>query len=216
MKIIDSFKLLVNLLRLTLLAAAVLAIIYGSWFNLLIIVITLVFTFLPRLVEKKYKIYIPLDFEFVIIFFVYACLFLGEVRGFYGRFWWWDIFLHTFSAIAFCFLGFIAFFLLFKAEKIKTHPAWIAIFSFCFSVTVAVLWEIFEFTMDQVFGTNMQKSGLMDTMGDLISASVSSLLVAVAGYIYLKSDQQSILYRWLDWIIKKIFHDRQIKKFNIL
>jgi len=49
-------------------------------------------------------------------------------------------------------------------------------------------------------------------MGDLISASVSSLLVAVAGYIYLKSDQQSILYRWLDWIIKKIFHDRQIKK----
>ncbi|HNU90144.1 MAG TPA: hypothetical protein PKJ11_02280 [bacterium] len=212
MKIIDSFKLLVNLLRLTLLAAAVLAIIYGSWFNLLIIVITLVFTFLPRLVEKKYKIYIPLDFEFVIIFFVYACLFLGEVRGFYGRFWWWDIFLHTFSAIAFCFLGFIAFFLLFKAEKIKTHPAWIAIFSFCFSLTVAVLWEIFEFTMDQVFETNMQKSGLMDTMGDLISASVSSLLVAVAGYIYLKSDQQSILYRWLDWIIKKIFHDRQIKK----
>ena len=212
MKIIDSFKLLVNLLRLTLLAAAVLAIIYGSWFNLLIIVITLVFTFLPRLVEKKYKIYIPLDFEFVIIFFVYACLFLGEVRGFYGRFWWWDIFLHTFSAIAFCFLGFIAFFLLFKAEKIKTHPAWIAIFSFCFSLTVAVLWEIFEFTMDHVFETNMQKSGLMDTMGDLISASVSSLLVAVAGYIYLKSDQQSILYRWLDWIIKKIFHDRQIKK----
>ena len=212
MKIIDSFKLLVNLLRLTLLAAAVLAIIYGSWFNLLIIVITLVFTFLPRLVEKKYKIYIPLDFEFVIIFFVYACLFLGEVRGFYGRFWWWDIFLHTFSAIAFCFLGSIAFFLLFKAEKIKTHPAWIAIFSFCFSLTVAVLWEIFEFTMDQVFETNMQKSGLMDTMGDLISASVSSLLVAVAGYIYLKSDQQSILYRWLDWIIKKIFHDRQIKK----
>ena len=212
MKIIDSFKLLVNILRLTLLAAAVLAIIYGSWFNLLIIVITLVFTFLPRLVEKKYKIYIPLDFEFVIIFFVYACLFLGEVRGFYGRFWWWDIFLHTFSAIAFCFLGFIAFFLLFKAEKIKTHPAWIAIFSFCFSLTVAVLWEIFEFTMDQVFETNMQKSGLMDTMGDLISASVSSLLVAVAGYIYLKSDQQSILYRWLDWIIKKIFHDRQIKK----
>jgi len=66
--------------------------------------------------------------------------------------------------------------------------------------------------MDQVFETNMQKSGLMDTMGDLISASVSSLLVAVAGYIYLKSDQQSILYRWLDWIIKKIFHDRQIKK----
>ena len=212
MKIIDSFKLLVNLLRLTLLAAAVLAIIYGSWFNLLIIVITLVFTFLPRLVEKKYKIYIPLDFEFVIIFFVYACLFLGEVRGFYGRFWWWDIFLHTFSAIAFCFLGFIAFFLLFKAEKIKTHPAWIAIFSFCFSVTIAALWEIFEFIMDQTFGLNMQKSGLMDTMGDLISASVSSLLVAVAGYIYLKSDQQSILYRWLDWIIKKIFHDRQIKK----
>ena len=56
MKIVDSFKFLVNFLRLTLIAAAVLAIIYGSWFNLLIIVITLVFTFLPHLVEKRYKI----------------------------------------------------------------------------------------------------------------------------------------------------------------
>ena len=205
MKIIDSFKFLVNFLRLTLIAAAVLAIIYGSWFNLLIIVITLVFTFLPHLVEKKYKIYIPLDFEFVIIFFVYASLFLGEVRGFYGRFWWWDIFLHTFSAIAFCFLGFIAFFLLFKAEKIKTRPVWIAIFSFCFSVTIAVLWEIFEFIMDQAFGLNMQKNGLYDTMGDLISASVSSLLVTAVGYIYLKSNQKSILHRWLDLVIKKLF-----------
>jgi len=205
MKIIDSFKFLVNFLRLTLIAAAVLAIIYGSWFNLLIIVITLVFTFLPHLVEKKYKIYIPLDFEFVIIFFVYASLFLGEVRDFYGRFWWWDIFLHTFSAIAFCFLGFIAFFLLFKAEKIKTRPVWIAIFSFCFSVTIAVLWEIFEFIMDQAFGLNMQKNGLYDTMGDLISASVSSLLVTAVGYIYLKSNQKSILHRWLDLVIKKLF-----------
>jgi len=205
MKIVDSFKLLVNFLRLTLIAAAVLAIIYGSWFNLLIIVITLVFTFLPRVVEKKYKIYIPLDFEFVIIFFVYASLFLGEVGDFYGRFWWWDVFLHTFSAIAFCFLGFIAFFLLFKAEKIKTHPIWIAIFSFCFSVTIAALWEIFEFIMDQTFGLNMQKSGLYDTMGDLISASVSSLLVTAVGYIYLKSNQQSILHHWLDWVIKKLF-----------
>jgi len=205
MKIIDSFKFLVNFLRLTLIAAAVLAIIYGSWFNLLIIVITLVFTFLPHLVEKRYKIYIPLDFEFIVIFFVYASLFLGEVRGFYGRFWWWDIFLHTFSAIAFCFLGFIAFFLLFKAEKIKTRPVWIAIFSFCFSVTIAVLWEIFEFIMDQAFGLNMQKNGLYDTMGDLISASVSSLLVTAVGYIYLKSNQKSILHRWLDLVIKKLF-----------
>ncbi len=210
MKIVDSFKLLVNLLRLTLIVAVVLAIIYGSWFNLLIIVITLAFTFLPRVVEKKYKIYIPLDFEFVIIFFVYASLFLGEVRDFYGRFWWWDVFLHTFSAIAFCFLGFIAFFLLFKAEKIKTRPVWIAIFSFCFSVTIAVLWEIFEFIMDQAFGFNMQKSGLYDTMGDLISASVSSLLVTVVGYFYLKSNQQSILHRWLDLVIKKLFAGKSI------
>jgi len=210
MKIVDSFKFLVNFLRLTLIAAAVLAIIYGSWFNLLIIVITLAFTFLPRVVEKKYKIYIPLDFEFVIIFFVYASLFLGEVRDFYGRFWWWDVFLHTFSAIAFCFLGFIAFFLLFKAEKIKTRPVWIAIFSFCFSVTIAVLWEIFEFIMDQAFGFNMQKSGLYDTMGDLISASVSSLLVTAVGYIYLKSNQQSILHRWLDLVIKKLFAGKSI------
>ncbi|HPD07750.1 hypothetical protein KBI31_02195 [Patescibacteria group bacterium] len=208
MRFSRSFKLLINFIRLTLAGAIVLAIILHSWANLLIIILAVILTFLPEWVEKKYNIYIPLGFEFAVVLLIYASLFLGEVGRFYERFWWWDVFLHSFSSIAFSCLSFIALFFLFKADKIKGRPIWIAIFSFCFSVAISTLWEIFEFFMDQTFGFNMQKSGLMDTMGDLISASGSALLVATIGYFYLKSDQKTILHRWLDWIIKKIFAGR--------
>ncbi len=56
---------------------------------------------------------------------------------------------------------------------------------FCFAVASGAIWEIFEFLMDQFFGLNMQKSGLMDTMTDLIMDSLGAFLASAFGYIYL-------------------------------
>lgn len=189
---------LVNFLRLTLVAAIAAAVFYGSLYNLFISVITLLLTFLPTLFEKTYKIDIPLDLAFASILFVYASLFLGETHGFYERFWWWDIMLHASSAVAFAITGFIVLFILLNTHKVSGKPIWVVSLAFCFSVTIGVFWEIFEFAMDQLFGYNMQKSGLADTMMDLISNCVGAALASLGGFAYMKGQHRSYLARFFD------------------
>lgn len=195
MTIEQSLKLLENLLRVTLVVAVAVAAADGSWFNLFIAAVALVLTFLPDLVEKTYRIEIPMDFEFATIVFVYASLFLGEIDQFYERFWWWDIMLHASSAVAIACIGFAILYVLLHAHRIAGEPFWIAGMSFCFSLAIGALWEIFEFSMDQALGTNMQKSGLADTMGDLIFDGLGAMTAALAGYAYMKGDRRSYLAR---------------------
>ena len=76
-------------------------------------------------------------------------------------------------------------------------------FSFCFAVAIGVLWEIFEFTMDNLFGLNMQKSGLLDTMSDLIIDSIGAFLVSVSGFVYMKKWTVQIFSRLIRKFIEK-------------
>ena len=191
MKTIKKIALLVNFLRLTLLIAMAVSIYYNSWTNLALSVLTMLLTFLPSWFEKKYKIDIPLDFELIIILFIYASLFLGEINNFYEYFWWWDILLHAVSAFSFTCIGFVILSIVFEVNQVKAHPAWLSIFSFCFAISIGVLWEIYEFSMDQLFGFNMQKSGLMDTMWDLITDCLGSAFASLTSYSYLEGGKRS-------------------------
>ncbi len=145
------------------------------------------------------------------IIFVFASLFLGEIREFYTRFWWWDIALHSFSGILLGIVGFILVHVLNETEEIDLHmkPGFVAFFAFLFAVGMGGLWEIFEFTMDSIFGMNMQKemlgdpSGLTDTMWDLIVDALGALIIAVLGYGYLKTAKnESFLEQWIEAFIK--------------
>lgn len=153
---------------------------------MLIIALNFLLTFAPRLFEKRYKVDIPIEFEIAIVLFIFASLFLGEVRGYYTKFWWWDVVLHTGAGVAIGFFGFMILYILYKANKFKARPITIAVFAFCFALAIGALWEIFEFSMDQFFALNMQKSGLVDTMWDLIIDSLGALLASAVGYFYLK------------------------------
>jgi hypothetical protein len=93
-----------------------------------------------------------------------------------------------------------------EKEDIEVHmkPAFVAFFAFTFAVTLGSLWEIFEFTMDGAFGINMQKSGLIDTMSDLIVNAGGALLISLLGYAYLKKiGKESFLERWIDRFIEE-------------
>ncbi|MEA3323353.1 MAG: hypothetical protein U9Q12_03965, partial [Patescibacteria group bacterium] len=74
----------------------------------------------------------------------------------------------------------------------------VALFAVCFSMAVAVVWEIFEYVMDIGFGTNMQKSGLVDTMEDLIVATIGALIVGLLGYLYLKHGNNNMVGRMIE------------------
>src|SRR5690606_11091243 len=115
------------------------------------------------------------EFEVLALIFIFASLFLGEVRGYYIRYWWWDIALHTASGLLLGIWGFLLVYVLNESQDIEMQmkPRFVALFAFFFAVGCGALWEIFEFAMDQLFGMNMQKpmlndpSGLTDTMWDL-------------------------------------------------
>lgn len=175
------------------------------WMNAAVIAGILGLTLVPRLISRRAKLYIPPEFELMTIAFIVAALFLGETRDFYGRFWWWDIALHTTSGVLLGILGFLLVYVLNETPRIELHmqPGFVAFFAFCFAVACGAVWEIFEFTMDSVFGANMQKpmlgdpSGLTDTMWDLIVDALGALVVSVTAYVYMRKGMQSFVEGWI-------------------
>ncbi len=173
-------------LRATLGVAMLYAIVQAQWFTLFVSGLALLATFFPAFLERNYRVNLPPEFEFAIVVFVYGTLFLGEVQRFYLRFWWWDILLHGISGVALGFIGFLVFYTLYSERRIQASALSVSVFSFSFALAMGALWEILEFAADTVFGTNMQKSGLRDTMYDLIVDAGGALATALVGFLYLK------------------------------
>jgi uncharacterized membrane protein YjdF len=174
--------------RVLIIAAGIFAIFAKDWLNVFLASVTLLLTFLPDMIERRFKVDYPSEFEIILLFFIYGSLALGEIHGFYTRLWWWDLMLHGFSAIIVGIIGFSLIYILNKEYKVEIclTPMFIAIFSFCFAIAIGALWEVFEFSMDTFFGLNMQKSGLLDTMSDIMVDIAGALTVSIIGYLYLK------------------------------
>ena len=178
--------LLVQLVRLALLAVAAAGVITGNYEASGVALGTLLLTLAPFVVARLLDVDLPVGFSVAIVLFLVATLVLGEVGDFYERFWWWDLVLHAGSAVAFGLVGVILMLVLVRGQKLTAAPVTVAFFAFCFAMTIGAMWEIWEFFLDQTFGLNTQKSGLVDTMEDLIVDAVGALLGAAAGWVYLK------------------------------
>lgn len=190
-------------MQVILLFAAIGGILEGLWSSVFVALATLVLTLSPTRFARWIGIDLPPSFLLAIVFFTFGTLFLGEVFDFYERYWWWDMALHFGSAMGFGLIGFLFIFMLFEGDRYAAPPAAIAVLSFAVAVAIGALWEVFEFGMDQVFGLNMQKSGLVDTMGDLIVDTLGALLGATAGYFYLKGRQLGGLGAAIDDFVQK-------------
>ena len=204
-------KLISVLTKTTLLIGIFLAVYQGRYQVAVETSLILLLTFLPMLLHIRFKIRIPHEFELLAIVFIYATLFLGEVHGYYIRFWWWDLVLHTSAGLLLGILGFLLVYVMNANDKINLEltPGFIALFAFVFSIAFGVIWEIFEFSMDNLFGLNMQKpmfndpSGLTDTMWDLIVDTLGALVISILGYGYFRTlDRDSFLEKWIDRFIE--------------
>ena len=190
MRPIDRFRVgFIVLMQIAFVIAAGIALYERSWLNLFVAVFALGVVWMPSLLERNFRVRLPIEFEFLLNIFIYSSIFLGEIQNFYTKFWWWDVVLHTGSGIAFGFIGFLILFSLYRSNRLNMRPALLVLFSFCFSLALGVLWEIFEFTIDALLGLNMQKSGLVDTMWDLIVNMLGASVASLSGYAYLR-------YRW--------------------
>jgi hypothetical protein len=164
---------------------------------------TLALTLVPLFLVRKLDIYVPQRFMGAIILFIFATLFLGELVDFYTRYWWWDVLLHGGSALGFGLIGFLTVFMMFQGDRFAAPPLAIGLFGFCFALSIGAIWEIFEYTMDQTFGMTMQKSGLQDTMWDLIVDAIGGVIGSGAGVIYLIRDSDAPFARFFRDIITR-------------
>lgn len=185
---------IVMAVELTLLVSA------GQWLHAFLVAGVIAATLAPAAL----KIDVPAEIQIAVVVFVFATLFLGEVRNYYERFWWWDLALHGTAGLLLGIFGFLIVYMLNRSEAVDLHmrPAFLALFAFFFAVGIGALWEVFEFTMDQVFGLNMQKpmlgdpSGLTDTMWDIIVDTLGAGAVALVGW-YQLSRPKSRSDNWL-------------------
>lgn len=188
------FYVVIALIRASLVVAATWAIVLGAYEMVGMSVLAFGLTLLPRLFESRYRIYLPIEFHLVIVAFLYASVFLGSASGAYKAFGWWDIVLHLSSGIVLGFFGFIVLYILREQQKLRMSLWWIAFFTFCVGLATGVLWEFYEFGMDQFFGKEMQH-GNFDTMTDLMTDALGAVIVAVGGYYHLKNVKVSLFTR---------------------
>lgn len=204
------------ILQSILMIELVFATLENNWFAMFLISLTIFLTLTPALLHKRFDVFLPPEFELLAIIFIFASMFLGEIGGYYERFWWWDAALHTGAGFLLGLVGFLLVYVMNEQEDIAMtmKPGFVAFFSFAFAMALGALWEIFEFAMDGFFGLNMQKSGLRDTMWDLIVDAVGALTVSTMGYFYIKNPQEvSFIERMIAKFIKG--NPRLFRKFPL-
>ncbi len=202
----DKIELMVSyLLQLILLGTIIYWLYDQQWLNAFAVSGILFLTFLPKIVRHQFRVYLPVEFDLIAIVFIFMAIFLGEVHGYYTRFWWWDLVLHSSSGFLLGIAGFVLVYVLNEEKRMvqTMKPGFIALFGFAFAVAIGAVWEIFEFSMDTVFGLQMQHFGLIDTMGDLIVDTLGALMIAVLGFFYIRTDKSLLFNRLVHAFVKK-------------
>ena len=150
-------------LRALVIAVMVRAFFRGAYENMFMCGLTLVLMIIPSILTKKLKIYLPSALEIVILCFIFAAEILGEISSFYINVPHWDTMLHTINGFLCAAVGFALVDLFNRDERFtfKLSPLFLAVVAFCFSMTIGVLWEFFEFSADQFFATDMQKDTIV-------------------------------------------------------
>ena len=154
-----SSFLVFSTLRLLVLVVLVRQIMLRSYESVFFCALTLLLLYVPSWIQVKLHIELPPPLEITILCFIFAAEILGEVNAFYVVVPNWDTMLHTINGFLAAAVGFSMVMLLNDDDRLTfdLSPLFLALVAFCFSMTIGVLWEFFEFSMDYFFGTDMQR-----------------------------------------------------------
>ena len=198
-------------LKIIVLFTIIISIIEFNFFLIASSVIILLFSALPAIIERKYHIMLPVEVELSFTTFIFLHFILGEAANYYYRFWWFDELLHISSGILIGIVGFVIIYFFLYTNRVTANPLMVAVFSVSFSLAAGAIWEIFEFMMDLTFGFNMQKTGLMDTMTDLIVDFLGACVVGVGVYRYLTKDEDGVIKTLVNRFIQYNLRKKQIR-----
>jgi hypothetical protein len=177
--------------------------------------VILVFSAMPALVERTFRITLPVEVDLTLTAFVFAHFMLGEFSDYYNRFWFFDLILHSSSGILIGLVGFVIMYFFLYSSRVTANPLLVSVLCVSFSLAAGALWEIFEFGMDQLFGFNMQKSGNVDTMSDLIVDFLGACIVGFGVYRYLTRDEDGLVKLMINRFIQynmKLRNHRMLRK----
>ncbi|MBQ6613937.1 MAG: hypothetical protein IIX18_01315 [Clostridia bacterium] len=212
-------------LRFVVIAIGILMLVGENYEGAALCLLTLVLFLLPAFVEKTFRVELPTTLEIITIVFVFAAEILGEIAEYYVRFPIWDTLLHTTTGFLAASVGLSLIDLLNRSERFKINlsPWFVAIVSFCFSMTVGVVWEFFEFGMDVFVGTDMQKDTVLDVIRSvtlhpegknipvvidkITEVSVNGDLLSVAGYldIGLYDTMKDLIVNFIGALVFSVF-----------
>lgn len=171
-------------LRFFVLAALVLSIINGDYDSAFICVLVLFLFLVPAFIQDRFSIEFPSALEISILIFIFAAEILGELSNYYVSFKHWDTLLHTTWGFLCAAVGFSLVEILNRSKNIRFElsPLFLAICAFCFSMTIGVIWEFFEFGVDNLFHMDMQKDTVLHAFSSVsLDPTNSSIPVTISG-----------------------------------
>ena len=171
-------------LRLIVLASLVSAILRQEYESAFVCVLVLFLFMLPFFIQKNFGIRLPSTLEIIILLFIFAAEILGELQSYFIQYPYWDTMLHTTNGFLCAAVGFSLIDILNRDAKIKftLSPVYVALAAFCFSMTIGVLWEFFEFGMDRLFHMDMQKDPLVHTISSvMLDPTNSNIPITIDG-----------------------------------
>ena len=189
-----------SILRILTILASARQLFLGNYEGFFLCILTLILLMLPSIIQVQFRIELPTTLEIFILLFVFAAEILGEINSFYIIIPFWDIVLHTLNGFLAAAIGFSLVDLLNDSERFTftLSPLFTAVVAFCFSMTIGVLWEFFEFSMDTFFHFDMQKDTVIHTIAsvmldpagknaiqirDIADVAVNGELLGLGGYL---------------------------------
>lgn len=186
-------------LRALVIAIMIFAFLNRNYENAFLCILALILFIIPTFIEENFHIEIPNVLEIIILIFIFSANILGEIAEFYVYVQGWDTVLHTINGFLCAAIG-LSLFELFNNNKninFRVSPFFLVLVAFCFSMTIAVSWEFFEFSQDTFFGKDMQKDtvihninsvalgndGTIITIKDIKNTSVDGQILSVDGYL---------------------------------
>lgn len=156
------------ILRFLVIICMILQILRGDLNNALLCLLSLILLFAPLFIQNKFEITLPNDLEIAIYLFIFSAEILGEIDNFFGIIPYWDIILHTINGFLATAVGFSLVDLLNKNSKnINLSPFYLCLVAFCFSMTIGVLWEFFEYGCDKFLNVDMQKDAVIQKISSV-------------------------------------------------
>ena len=163
----------------------------ADYYSVFLCALTLALFYIPAFVDRTFRVKLTTELQVIMLLFIFSAEILGEIGSFYTFIPWWDTMLHTINGFLMAAIGFSMIDILNNSPRfhISLSPLFVAFVAFCFSMTIGVLWEFFEFGMDFFTLSDMQK--------DKIVTAISSVKLHPEGIndpVVMRGIDKTVLY----------------------